>query len=380
MDSLSEANTSFALDLWKKLSENDKKKNLFYSPISISSALAMVFLGARGDTAAQMVQALQLHKAKDVHPGFQSLTSEINKSDTKYLLRIANRLFGEKSYTFNTGFLDSCSKFYLSELEQVDFQQEYEGARGRINNWVEEKTEGKIQNLLVEGTIDSLTRLVLVNAIYFKGNWADQFKKDHTQEMPFRINKNDTKPVQMMFRKGKYPMTYIGEQQTRIIELPYEDKELSMIIMLPDDINDDSTGLEKLERELTYEKFTNWTNPEMMDTNEVELFLPRFNLEENYDLKPILTSLGMLDAFDVVKSDFSGMSDNNDLVLSKVVHKAFVDVNEEGTEAAAATAAVMMLRCAMIRVPRFKADHPFLFFIRHNKTRNILFCGRFCSP
>lgn len=380
MDCLCEANTSFALDLWKKLSENDNSKNLFYSPISMSSALAMVLLGAQGNTAAQMVQALQLHKAKDVHPGFQSLISEINKPETKYLLKIANRLYGEKTYSFNSGFLDSCNKFYLSELEQVDFVQQFEEARGRINNWVEEKTEGKIQNLLAQGTVDSLTRLVLVNAIYFKGNWAEQFNKDRTREMPFRINKNETKPVQMMFRKGKYPMTYIGEQQTKIIELPYEDKELSMIIMLPDDINDDSTGLEKLERELTYEKFADWTNPEMMDTNEVELYLPRFKLEENYDLKPFLTSLGMCDAFHVVKADFSGMSDSNDLVLSKVVHKAFVDVNEEGTEAAAATAAVMMLRCAIIRVPRFMADHPFLFFIRHNKTRNILFCGRFCSP
>ncbi|KAJ1200947.1 hypothetical protein NDU88_004767 [Pleurodeles waltl] len=362
----------------------------------------MVFLGAQGDTAAQMVQALQLHKAKDVHPGFQSLISEINKPDTKYLLRIANRLFGEKSYSFNTGFLDSCNKFYLSELEQVDFQQEYEAARGQINSWVEGKTEGKIQNLLGQGTLDSLTKLVLVNAIYFKGNWADQFKKDHTKEMPFRINKNETKPVQMMFRKGKYPMTYIGEQQTKIIELPYEDKELSMIVMLPDDINDDSTGLEKLERELTYEKFADWTNPEMMDTNELErqlthekfadwtkpetmtsrevdLYLPRFQLEENYDLKSSLASLGMHDAFDMVKSDFSGMSDRNDLVLSKVVHKAFVDVNEEGTEAAAATAAIMTVECISI-VQRFMVDHPFLFFIRHNKTGNILFCGRFCSP
>ncbi|XP_069074067.1 serpin B6-like isoform X2 [Pleurodeles waltl] len=378
MDCLCEANTSFALDLWKKLSENDSRKNLFYSPISISSALAMVFLGAQGDTAAQMVQALQLHKAKDVHPGFQSLISEINKPDTKYLLRIANRLFGEKSYSFNTGFLDSCNKFYLSELEQVDFQQEYEAARGQINSWVEGKTDGKIQNLLGQGTLDSLTKLVLVNAIYFKGNWADQFKKDLTKEMPFRINKNQTKPVQMMFRNGKYPMTHIGEQQIKIIELPYEDKELSMIVMLPDEINDDSTGLEKLERELTYEKFADWTNPEMMNTKEVELFLPRFKLEESYDLKPFLTSLGMHDAFDMGKSDLSGMSDRNDLVLSKVVHKAFVDVSEEGTEAAAATAAVMKFRCAS--VPRVMADHPFLFFIRHNKTRNILFCGRFCSP
>ncbi|XP_078529183.1 serpin-like protein HMSD [Lissotriton helveticus] len=140
-DSLNKANTLFSLDLLRKLSENDNKKNVFYSPISISSALAMVCLGAHGDTAAQMVKALQLHRAKDVHTGFQSLTSEINKSCTKCLLRTASRLFGEKSYTFHTGFLDSCNKYYLSEPEQVDFQQEYEGARGQINNWVEEKTE-----------------------------------------------------------------------------------------------------------------------------------------------------------------------------------------------------------------------------------------------
>ncbi|XP_069469635.1 serpin B6-like [Ambystoma mexicanum] len=379
MEGLSEANTSFALNLWKKLSEDDNKKNVFFSPMSISSALAMVFLGAQGDTAAQMAQTLQFNKAKDVHSGFQSLIAEVNKPDTKYLLRTGNRLYGEKTYIFNREFLDSCNKFYLSELEQVDFVEKYEEARGKINNWVEEKTEGKIQNLLASGTVDSLTRLVLVNAIYFKGNWADKFNKDHTSERPFRINKNETKPVQMMFRKGKYPMTHISEQEMQVIELPYDDQELSMIILLPKDINDDSTGLEKLERELTYEKFADWTNPEMMHPQEVELSLPRFKLEENYDLKSFLTSLGMCDAFDPQRANFSGMSESNNLVVSKVVHKAFVDVNEEGTEAAAATAVIMMLRCAMF-TPRFTADHPFLFFIRHNKTRNILFCGRFCSP
>uniref|UniRef100_A0A803VBV1 Serpin B6 n=2 Tax=Ficedula albicollis TaxID=59894 RepID=A0A803VBV1_FICAL len=190
---------------------------------------------------------------------------------------------------------------------------------------------------------------------------------------------NETRPVQMMFKEADFNMTYIGDFQTKILELPYVGKELSMIILLPDAIQDGSTGLERLERELTYEKLIDWINPEMMDSTKVRVSIPRFKLEENYDLKPLLSSMGMPDAFDKGKADFSGISSGKELVLSEVVHKSFVEVNEEGTEAAAATAAVMMMRCAL-RVPDFTADHPFLFFIRHTKTGSILFCGRFCCP
>ncbi|CAM5110878.1 unnamed protein product [Natator depressus] len=224
-----------------------------------------------------------------------------------------------------------------------------------------------------------MTRLVLVNAIYFKGNWETQFNKDCTVEMQFKINKYETKPVQMMFKEAKFNISYIADFQTKILDLPYVDNETSMIILLPDEIQDNSTGLEQLERELAYEKLIEWINPEMMNYTEVEVFLPRFKLEQAYDLKPVLKSMGMADAFDRKKVDLSGMSASNDLVLSEVVHKSFVEVNEEGTEAAAATAAVSNFRCALI-VPRFTADHPFLFFIRHNKTGNILFYGRFYSP
>lgn len=378
MDTLSEANVTFALDLLKKLGE-DNSKNVFFSPMSISSALAMVFMGAKGNTAAQIAQALSLSKSssggEDVHQGFQLLLTEVNRTGTKYLLRTANRLFGEKSYDFNSSFKDFCRKFYQAEMEELDFFKATEEARKHINTWVANKTEGKITELLSPNSVSPQTPLVLVNAIYFKGNWDKQFNKQETHERPFKVSKDEKKPVQMMFQKSTFLTTYIGEAFSKILVLPYVGKELNMIIILPDE----DVDLEKVEKALTYEKFIEWTNPDMMDEEEVEVFLPRFKLEENYDMKDVLCSLGMTDAFEAGKADFSGMSSRRDLYLAKAVHKSFVEVNEEGTEAAAATAAVMMLRCARL-TPRFCADHPFLFFIQHSKTNSILFCGRFSSP
>uniref|UniRef100_A0A8C7B9R9 Serpin B6 n=3 Tax=Neovison vison TaxID=452646 RepID=A0A8C7B9R9_NEOVI len=377
MDTLSEANGTFALSLLKKLGENNSK-NVFFSPMSISSALSMVFMGAKGNTAAQMFQTLSLSKScggGDVHQGFQSLLTEVNRTDTQYLLRTANRLFGNKSHEFLSSFKDSCLKFYQAEMEELDFHTAAEESRTHINTWVAERTEGQITELLSPGSVDPMTNLILVNAIYFKGNWDNQFNKTQTMERPFKVSKNEEKPVQMMFKKSTFQMTYIGEIFTKILVLPYVGKELNMIIMLPDENMD----LRTVEKELTYEKFAEWTRTDMLDEEEVEVFLPRFKLAEDYDMKNVLCSLGITDAFEPAKADFSGMSSGKDLYLSRVVHKAFVEVNEEGTEAAAATAAIMMLRCARI-VPRFCADHPFLFFIQHSKTNSILFCGRFSSP
>jgi len=338
----------------------------------------MVFMGAKGNTAAQMSQTLSLSKSGgggDVHQGFQSLLTEVNRTDAAYLLRTANRLFGDKSYEFLSSFKDSCRKFYQAEMEELDFNNATEESRAHINTWVAEKTDGKITELLSPGSVDPMMNLILVNAIYFKGNWDNQFNKTQTMERPFKVSKNEEKPVQMMFKKSTFQMTYIGEIFTKILVLPYVGKELNMIIMLPDE----NTDLRTVEKELTYEKFTEWTRPDMLDEEEAEVYLPRFKLEENYDMENVLCTLGMTDAFEQAKADFSGMSSRKDLYLSKVVHKAFVEVNEEGTEAAAATAAIMMLRCARI-MPRFCADHPFLFFIQHSKTNSILFCGRFSSP
>ncbi|KAM7370128.1 hypothetical protein PAMP_011408 [Pampus punctatissimus] len=436
----SKANTTFSLALFKKLSEDDKTANIFFSPFSISSALAMVLLGARGNTATQMSEVLSFIEAEqpkqteaeetpmqspmqsqmqsqmqarmqmrmqiqrssrlpqyllkvvfsgssqclkpqnvqdDVHTSFSQLLSELNKPDAPYALSLANRLYGEQSYQFVEDFLAETRKHYNAELESVDFKTSAEAARVNINSWVEKNTQGKIKDLLVQGVVDNMTRLVLVNAIYFKGNWNMQFMEDLTVDAQFRINKNDTKPVKMMCQESKFPLASIPEANCQILEMPYKGKDLSMLIFLPNEIEDDTTGLEKLEEQLIYEKFVEWTHPDMMSETEVEVKLPRFKMEETYDLKDVLTSMGMVDAFDESMSDFSGMSPANDLVLSKVIHKAFVEVNEEGTEAAAATGAVMP---NVMMPPTFTADHPFLFFIRHNSSMSVLFAGRYCSP
>ncbi|XP_022442242.1 serpin B6 isoform X2 [Delphinapterus leucas] len=378
MDALSEANGTFALTLLKHLGE-DNSQNVFISPISISSALAMVLMGAQGNTAAQMSQALSLSRSSgrggDVHQDFQNLLTEVNRTGTQYLLRTANRLFGEKTYDFLPSFKDACRKFYQAEMEELDFISAAEESRKHINTWVAQRTEGKIIDLLSPGSVDSVTSLVLVNAIYFKGNWENQFNKQHTKERPFKVSKNVEKPVQMMFKKSTFKMTYIGEIFTKILVLPYVGSELNMIIMLPDE----NTDLKTVEKELTYEKFVEWTRPDLLDEEEVEVSLPRFKLRESYDLEGVLRALGITDAFESARADFSAMSAHSNLCLSRVVHKAFVEVDEQGTEAAAATAAVLMLRCARI-TPRFCADHPFLFFIQHSKTRGLLFCGRLSCP
>nr|XP_012420698.1 PREDICTED: serpin B9 isoform X1 [Odobenus rosmarus divergens] len=374
MDALSEANGTFAIQLLKILCQDNPSHNVFYSPVSISSALAMVFLGAKGNTAAQMAQVLSLSTEKDIHQSFQSLLAEVNKPGTKYLLRTANRLFGEKTCEFLSTFKESCLRFYHAELEQLSFASAAEQCRKHINTWVSKKTEGKIRELLPSNSINANTRLVLVNAIYFKGRWNEQFNKMYTREMPFKINQ-EQKPVQMMFQEATFKLAYIKEVQTQVLELPYEGEELSMVILLPDD----NVDLSLVEKNLTLEKFRAWTKPGRMQSTEVEVFLPRFQLEEDYDMESVLRGLGMVDAFQEDEADFSAMSGERDLYLSKFVHKSFVEVNEEGTEAAAASA-ILVVECCMDSGPTFCADHPFLFFIRHNAANTILFCGRFSSP
>ncbi|XP_065155059.1 leukocyte elastase inhibitor-like isoform X2 [Paramisgurnus dabryanus] len=307
--------------------------------------------------------------------------SELNEPGVPYMLSLANRLYGEKSYQFIDKFISESQKYYQAGLESVDFIKNSEAARININNWVEENTQGKIKDLVAVGFLNDSTRLVLVNAIYFKGTWDTIFQKKDTVDQQFKVNKNETKPVKMMNQTAHFSLTFIAEVNSQILELPYIGRNLSMLIILPNEIEDDTTGLQKLEKTLTYEKLMEWTKPENMTFAKVEISLPRFKLEQTYDMKNLLVRLGMVDAFDMGKANFSGMSSKNDLVVSGVIHKSFVEVNEEGTEAAAVTGLVMTTCSRYYTPPKiFNADHPFLFFIRHNTTNTIIFYGRLCSP
>nr|XP_046246751.1 leukocyte elastase inhibitor-like [Scatophagus argus]XP_046246752.1 leukocyte elastase inhibitor-like [Scatophagus argus] len=379
MAAISSSNTAFALELLRTLSQANPTGNIFVSPLSISSALAMVYLGAKGDTAAQMAKALSFSSGEGVHADFETLNADINSPHASYILKLANRLYGENTANFLPEFLQATQKYYHADLKAVDFVGSPEACRGEINSWVEQQTENKIKDLLKPGTVSTMTRLALVNAIYFKGNWNSRFDVANTKEMPFKVNKNDTRPVQLMYQMKKLPYIYIQEHELQILELPYVNEELSMFILLPQESTDGSDPLLKLENELTREKLDEWTNREYMDVHsEIFVHLPRFKLEEDYELNEPLAKLGMTDVFCAAKADLSGMNGNAGLFLSTVAHKAFVEVNEEGTEAAAATAG--MVAFCMLREEHFTADHPFLFFIRHNKTKSILFLGRFSSP
>ncbi|KAG9479334.1 hypothetical protein GDO78_012806 [Eleutherodactylus coqui] len=378
MEALSSACMSFSLDLFRTLCQTDPNGNVFLSPLSISAALAMVSLGAKGKTAGQVSKALHFDSLQDVHSNFQTLNGQINKKSSSHTLNLANRLYGEQTFHFLPEFLSSMQNLYKAKLGTVDFISACEAARKEINKWVSEQTKGKIPEVLTEGSVDGTTKLVLVNAIYFKGDWAEKFNPEHTTEVPFRINKREQKPVKMMYQMKSLPFNYIPELSCRILELPYVGKELSMIFLLPDNIEDETTGLQNLEKQISVEKLQEWTRPENMYPTDVHVHLPKFKLEESYKLKPALSTLGIVDLFDAARADLSGISGSQNLFLSEVIHKSFVEVNEEGTEAAAATAGIALM--CLSREEEFNADHPFLFFIRHNESKNILFFGKYSSP
>ncbi|CAI5682633.1 unnamed protein product [Oreochromis niloticus] len=381
MSAVSSSNNDFALELFRTLSQTNPAGNIFVSPLSIISALAMVYLGAKGDTAAQMAQALSFSSGEGVHADFQKLNADINSPSASYILKLANRLYGENTAHFLPDFLEATQKYYQADLKAVDFIGAPEACRAEINSWVEQQTENKIKDLLKPGTVSKYTRLALVNAVYFKGNWSNRFDEANTEEMPFKVKQNETVPVQMMYQREELPYNYIPDHDLQILELPYVGEELSMFILLPKESSDGSDPLLKLEKELTQERLNEWTDRKNMKTHlQILVYLPKFKLEENYDLSETLGKLGMKDVFSAGRADLSGMNGERGLFLSTVAHKAFVEVNEEGTEAAAMIYFPVITGGACKPDTHFRADHPFLFFIRHNETKSILFFGRFSSP
>ncbi|XP_020030886.1 serpin B13 isoform X2 [Castor canadensis] len=387
MDSLSVAITQFGFDLFKELKET-KDGNIFFSPLGISTAIGMLPLGTGGATASQLQKVFysekdkensgvkaeekEIEKSEEIHHQFQKLLAEISKPTDDYELNITNRLFGEKTYLFLQKYLDYVEKHYHASLEPVDFINAADESRKKINSWVESQTNEKIKDLFPDGSLSSSTKLVVINTVYFKGQWDREFKKENTKEEAFWLNKNTSKPVQMMAQRHSFSFSFLEDLQAKIVGIPYKNNDLSLFVLLPNDID----GLEKIIDKISPEKLIEWTSPGHMEERSVDLHLPRLVVEESYDLEPVLAALGTREAF---SADFSGMSPRFHLHAHKFRHRSLLEVTEEGVQAAAATGIGFTVSAVPV-CELVHCNHPFLFLIRHNASDSILFFGRFSCP
>jgi serine protease inhibitor len=363
-------NTAFAVDLYGNL--RSQEGNLFCSPYSISTALAMTYAGARGPTADEMARTLHFTLDQDrLHPACGALRQVLGGDGKKrgYELYTANGLWGQKGYGFLDDFLKVTRDHYHAPLTEVDFVKAPEDARKTINDAVAKETKGRVKDLLPSGIINDHTRLVLTNAIYFKAGWASKFNKNATSEAAFHVKPDEKVSVPMMRQTVKSPFFDAGNFQ--VLELPYLEKELSMVIFLPKKVD----GLAEFEKELTVARLADVLSK--LHVAKLEVWLPRFKMTGEFRLKKELSELGMPTAFSSKDADLSGMNGKKNLFLQEAVHSTFIEGNEEGTEAAGATAVVGGEDSLP---PSFKADHPFLFVIRENQTGTILFMGRVVNP
>ncbi len=373
---LVDGNTAFALELYQKLREEEG--NLFLSPYSISLALAMAYAGARGETERQMAEALQLALPQErLHPAFNFLDLSITRRAEQegIELDVANAFWGQLGWPFLQSYIDLLSQNYGAEIRLLSFQSTPEACRVHINSWVSEKTRGKIEDLLPPGSIDPLTTLVLTNAIYFAGTWQYQFDPELTRGKPFYLLDGSRVIVPMMEHEElrlRYAEGRIDGLSYQAVELPYKGEELAMVILLPR-----LEDFQRFEQALTAERLRGIL--EKLLPREVHLIMPKFSFTSpRFSLKEQLSALGMLLAFSS-EADFSGMDGRRAIWISEVYHKAFVKVDEEGTEAAAATA-VVVVRAVPFAPFEFRADHPFIFLIRDRGTGAILFLGRVLNP
>lgn len=363
-------NTWFASDLYSKLSQKDG--NLFFSPYSISTALAMTYAGARGDTAREMDRALHFDlDPNKLHPAFGTVMRETDAKGRKYKLQVANRLWGQKDYGFLPDFLKTTNDHYGAGLKEVDFVGATEEARKAINSWVEEQTQDKIKELLKPGILSVDTRLVLTNAIYFKAAWQRPFEPKNTRDGDFTLA--DGKKVQAKIMHGGVRTGMADFGDFKVLDLPYEQNDLSMLVILPSKAD----GLPAVEKQFDHKLLAKVSG--RLGDFQVDVKLPRFKVTAEFLLNEQLKAMGMVKAFSAGQADFSGMTSREKLFISAVIHKAFVDVNEAGTEAAAATA-VVMDRGSLPKLGVFHATHPFLFVIRDNRTGSVLFVGRVVNP
>ena len=381
LSALVQGNSAFALDLYQSLkAQNDG--NMFYSPYSLSLALAMAYAGARSDTASEMADTLHFNLSQDaLHAAFNYLALELDKrgqspssrtsgSDEGFHLNVVNDAWGQKNFQFLASYLDTLAVNYGAGLRILDFIKDADGARQTINQYISDQTQGKIKDLIPPGAVNDLTRLVLTNAIYFKAAWQSPFVKEATGSGTFKLLNGGQVSVSMMHQMHFY--SYIQGPGYQAVELPYDDGQLSMVVLLPD------TG--------QFDAFQDALNSEMLDgiiasmtEQNVILSLPKFQFDSSFGLKQALSSMGMPLAFSD-KADFSGMDGAHDLLISDVLHKAFVSVDEAGTEAAAASAVVVGVTAMPANPITLSIDRPFIFLIRDIQTGTILFVGRVMNP
>jgi serpin B len=374
---LVEGNSIFAFELYQAL--KGEEGNLFYSPYSISLALAMTYAGANGETAQQMADTLQFLLDQDsLHPAFNSLDAELakrgegaeGKDGEGFRLNIVNAIWGQKDYEFLPAFLDVLAENYGAGLRILDFMTETEKSRLTINDWVSDQTEGRIEDLIPQGAINELTRLVLTNAIYFNAAWAYLFDEEMTADGLFYLLDGEQVSVPMM--KQTESFAYTEGEGYQAVELQYDGDELSMVVLLPEagQFEAFEEGLQSQQVDAIIKNLHN---------TRITLTMPQFEFDSEFSLKDTLAGMGMPIAFSS-NADFSGMTGNRELLISDVMHKAFVAVDEAGTEAAAATAVIMELTAVPEPPVEVTIDRPFIFLIRDIKTGTILFVGRVMNP
>ena len=371
-----DGNNRFAFNLYHQVQGGNIGNNLFYSPFSISTALAMVYDGSRNETAQQISQTMNFLQGEKFHSDYKQLLNELNEgTESKIKLNIANGLWVQKNFKFLDSYFDIVKSNYNSELKNVDFTDpiKSEITRKEINAWVEKKTNDKIKDILSQGDLTSMTRLVLVNAIYFYGDWANPFEKQETMPKDFSLMDGTQINVPFMNQQGRF--NCYEDSKIQAIEISYKDNRASMVIFLPNKKN----GIMEFEKSFDYKYYQDIIAA--LQSQEVRLSLPKFQTTYKSNLGTTLSRMGMPLAFSA-NADFSGMTGKQDLCISEVIHQAFINVDEKGTEAAAATAVIM--KATAIRMPNepkiFNADHPFIFLIKDNTTGSILFMGKIMNP
>lgn len=364
----------FTFEIYRYLAAKSRN-SIFISPYSISSALSMTYAGAEGKTAGEMERIL--HLDTEIHRSMAALINAINSvpGDTA-TVKTANALWPAISENLLDGYTKKVQRFYEASLMPLDYRVKLKEAQTTINNWVAKETEGKIKDLIADGSLKRDTMLVLTNAVYFKSDWMNKFDPQNSRAMPFYISSSETVPTVMMTKTDKEVM-YSKESDLEIAEIPYSNNRFSMVILLPQK----GAKLDKIEKNLSNLKFTEWTA--FLAPQKVRLTIPKFQTEQSFDLGQTLRGMGMTSAFKAGKADFSGMNGKKNLYIGAAIHKTFLAVGEEGTEAAAATA-VIMTKTSFTQdseeTIEFKADRPFIYIIKDNQTGAILFIGRYTKP